>query len=210
MLDSPMPYATILSRVLPASADEDRVAHRHLDGAELIVLADGAGGMTGGRQAAEFIVRFEFRALHGPADCVDELRRLDGIQHSDASCGESTVVLLVVRDGKVFGASVGDSGAWALMTDAIVDLTRHQKRKPLLGSGMAEPTGFGPALFNDRLLVASDGLLKYASRDRIHRVRFIRDLNAAAEELVAAARLPSGVLQDDLSFVIVDPARSPG
>ena len=205
-----MPYSTILSCVVPASADEDRVAHRYLDGAELIVLADGAGGMTGGRQAAEFIVRFEFRALHGPADCVDELRRLDGILHSDASCGESTVVLLVVRDGKVFGASVGDSGAWALMTDAIVDVTRHQKRKPLLGSGMAEPTGFGPALFNDRVLVASDGLLKYALRDRIHRVRFTRDLNAAAEELVAAARLPSGVLQDDLSFVIVDPARSTG
>ena len=204
-----MPYSTILSCVVPASADEDRVAHRYLDGAELIVLADGAGGMTGGRQAAEFIVRFEFRALHGPADCVDELRRLDGILHSDASCGESTVVLLVVRDGKVFGASVGDSGAWALMTDAIVDVTRHQKRKPLLGSGMAEPTGFGPALFNDRVLVASDGLLKYVLRDRIHRVRFTRDLNAAAEELVAA-RLPSGVLQDDLSFVIVDPARSTG
>ena len=145
--------------------------------------------------------------MHGPDDCVDELRRLDEELHLDASCGESTGVLVVVRDGKVFGASVGDSGAWALTTDAIFDLTGRQRRKPRLGSGSAEPIGFGPSFCNDRLVVASDGLLKYAPRDRIRRVAFIDDIDTAADELIAARRLPAGGLQDDVAFVIVDPAR---
>lgn len=205
-----MPDATIISRVVPASADEDRVARRSFDGAELVVLADGAGGVTGGRQAADRIVRHEFRTLRDPADCVDELRRLDNELSSDASRGESTAVLLILREGRVFGASVGDSGAWALTTEAIFDLTGRQHRKPLLGSGIAEPIGFGPFFFNDRLLVASDGLLKYAPRERIHRVAFMQDVNAAADELIAAALLPGGGLQDDLALVILDPARLSG
>lgn len=205
-----MPHATIITRVVPASSDEDRVAHWSLDGSEVVILADGAGGMGGGRQAAERIVRREFRPLHAPSDCVNELRRLDEELRSDASCGESTAVLLVVRDGKAFGASVGDSGAWALTTDAIFDLTRRQHRKPRVGSGMAEPVGFGPFFFNDRLLVASDGVLKYAPRERVRRVAFVPDLDVAAEELVAACRLPGGALQDDLAFALVDPARPSG
>lgn len=205
-----MPHATIATRVVPASSDEDRVAHWSLDGADVVILADGAGGMSGGRQAAERIVRCEFRPLHGPSDCVRELRRLDEELFSDAACGESTAVLLVVRAGKAFGASVGDSGVWALTADAIFDLTRSQHRKPLVGSGMAEPVGFGPFFFNDRLLVASDGLLKYAPRDRVRRVAFVPDINTAAEELVAAGRLPGGALQDDLALALVDPARPSG
>lgn len=119
-------------------------------------------------------------------------------------------MLLVVRDGRVFGASVGDSGAWALTTDAIFELTGRQRRKPLLGSGSAEPIGFGPSFFNDRLLVASDGLLKYATRERIRRAAFVQDVNVAADQLIAAARLPNGALQDDLALVIVDPTHLVG
>lgn len=55
--------------------------------------------------------------------------------------------------------------------------------------------------------MASDGLLKYAPRDRIRRVAFIDDIDTAADELIAARRLPAGGLQDDVAFVIVDPAR---
>jgi serine/threonine protein phosphatase PrpC len=202
-----MSVPTLTSRVVPASADEDRLGNRSVDGAELIVLADGAGGTTGGRQAADRIVGYRFGSLRGPLDCVEDLRRLDDELASDPSCGESTAVLLVVLDGKVFGASVGDSGAWALTVDGVLDVTERQRRKPLLGSGEAEPVGFGPLLFNDRVLVASDGLLKYAARERIRRSTFIEDIDAAADELVAAARLPSGLLQDDLSLVIVQPPR---
>jgi len=206
-----MPRATVAIRVVSATADQDRVAHRRFPEAEVIVLADGAGGMVGGREAAERIVRHEFGSLREPSDCVSALRLLDREMQADHACGESTVVLVVLRGDTLFGASVGDSGAWALTTDAIFDLTRGQNRKPLMGSGEAEPIAFGPSFFADRLLVASDGLLKYAPRARIRRAAsvFVPDIDVAADELVAAARLPGGGLQDDLALIIVDPEYLP-
>jgi len=195
-------------RVVPATADQDRalrIAHAECD---IIVLADGAGGMTGGREAAERVLRHDFRAATGPTECAAELSRLDQQIHDDDACGETTSVVVIVREEKVFGASIGDSGAWALTSDAIVDLTQHQRRKPLLGSGAAEATAFGPFSFNDRILVASDGLLKYAPRDLLRRIGLGSDLELAADALVAAARLPGGTLQDDVALVLLEPQRS--
>lgn len=89
--------------------------------------------------------------------------------------------------------------------DAIFDVTAQQRRKPLLGSGDAAPTPFGPFTFNGRILVASDGLLKYAPRERIRGTAFEPELERAADALVAAARLPGGGLQDDVALVLLDP-----
>ena len=199
------PLTTLTLRIVAASGDQDRAAHRRVDGGEVIVLADGAGGTSGGREAAERIVQHEYRSLSDPAACVSALQRLDRELSADRACGESTAVLVVIRDGNAFGASVGDSGVWALTVAAIVELSDGQHRKPLLGSGTAKPVGFGPRLFAERLLVASDGLLKYAPRPRIHSVALAADIDAAADELVAAARLSNGALQDDLALVLIDP-----
>ena len=65
-----------------------------------------------------------------------------------------------------------------LASEAIVDVTQHQRRKPLLGSGVSQATGFGPFALNERILVASDGLLKYAPRDLIRRAVAEWDLAA--------------------------------
>ena len=59
--------------------------------------------------------------------------------------GESTVVVVDVRADSICGASVGDSQAWIVNGADITDLTARQHRKPLLGSGEAEPVGFGTA-----------------------------------------------------------------
>jgi len=79
------------------------------------------------------------------------------------SGGQCTAVVVEISEGRVFGASVGDSGAWMLPGKAIVDLTENQNRKPLLGSDEASPMGFGPIEISGRLLIASDGLFKYAT-----------------------------------------------
>ena len=116
-------------------------------------------------------------------------------------------MLAVVRAGQLFGASVCDSGVWVLTSETIFDLTEKQRRKPLLGSGQADPVGFGPLYFNDRVVVASDGLLKYATRDTFMAVGLRRspDLSVEADALIDGARLPSGDLHDDLALVLLEP-----
>jgi hypothetical protein len=80
--------------------------------------------------------------------------------------------------------------------------TSNQRRKPLLGSGAAVPIGFAPTCLEGRLLLATDGLVKYAPAERLADAASIPELACAAEALVACLRLPSGGLQDDAAFVL--------
>lgn len=115
--------------------------------------------------------------------------------------GESTAVIVEVRHGTVCGASVGDSGAWLVSDDQRVDLTCGQRRKPLLGSGAAWPVAFTSS-GGASLLVASDGLLKYAPPDAIIAALREPSLEAAARRLVGLVRLKSGALPDDVAFIV--------
>lgn len=196
------PNVTI--RVCPASADQDRAAHKPYADRDVLVLADGAGGTSGGRDAADRLVSHARGDLEDPAECENELLRLDRLLY-DASSGETTAILVIVYSGRLYGASVGDSGVWALASEACFDLTKDQHRKPLLGSGAARPVGFGPFQFNDRVLVASDGLFKYVPESRIRRIATFGPVETATDTLVDAARLPSGNLQDDLAIILIDP-----
>jgi len=85
-----------------------------------------------------------------------------------------------------------------------VDLTEHQRRKPLVGDGCV-PVGFhaAPLGEGDTLVVVSDGLFRYAARADIARVvRATRDLQAMADALIELVRLRGGVLQDDVTIVL--------
>ncbi|WP_437286633.1 hypothetical protein [Sorangium sp. So ce406] len=53
-----------------------------------------------------------------------------------------------------------------------------------------------------RLLVATDGLLKYASRATISALARTGDVQTAVEALMQAVTLPSGNLQDDVAVVL--------
>ena len=108
------------------------------------------------------------------------------------------------------GKIVGESGAWLISPDGIEDLTDHQCRKPLLGSCGVLPVQFGPVPFSGRLLVASDGLFKYAAQDVIAKVVLQGTVDEVARGLVECVRLPSGVLQDDVAVILCDPAPSTG
>ncbi len=195
-------------RAVAASADQDRVRHVSSNGIDIIILADGAGGLSGGAEAAELVVRHDFGSCLSAPACAAQLTALDAEISTNRAAGETTAVVAMVHGGIVCGASVGDSGAWLLGDGGIIDLTQHQRRKPLLGSGSAVPEAFGPIALAGRLLLASDGLLKYVAPDRIYRLGRGEHLERAAESLVAAARLPGGGLQDDLSLALVTvPAR---
>lgn len=86
----------------------------------------------------------------------------------------------------------------------MVELTQGQQRKPLVGDGCA-PWRIPPTRLNGgALLVASDGLLRYAKQLDIIRIASSEDLQAAARALIDHVRLPNGTLQDD---VVVVPCR---
>ncbi len=110
--------------------------------------------------------------------------------------------MVLLSNGHVWGASVGDSGAWLITASSVLDLTQDQRRKPLLGTGAAMPVGFGEVPFTGRLLLGSDGLFKYVRHEHIRDlVRSLAPMEAAAA-LIEAARLPSGGLQDDIAVIV--------
>jgi hypothetical protein len=85
-----------------------------------------------------------------------------------------------------------------------------QHRKPLLGSGARVVAIRCGPLGGRTLLMASDGLLRYARPADIARAARIPDLDVAATELVDLVRLPSGDLQDDVAIVLLRETLQPG
>jgi serine/threonine protein phosphatase PrpC len=192
-------------------AGQDRVSVSSTRDRIVIALADGAGGTAGGERAANAVIDAVAAAQLG-ADApergggvIDDwtavLTELE-LDPDRLGPGQTTAVVATVTQGGIRGASAGDSGAWVIRGGEIEDLTRAQHRKPLIGDhSIALPFQSGP-LAGGTLLVASDGLLRYAKPEAIARVAGGPDLAAAARELVALVRLPSGEVPDDVSVVL--------
>jgi serine/threonine protein phosphatase PrpC len=167
----------------------------------VLVLADGAGGTTHGREAARAVVDLVAHELaHGvdPLRIADVLRSID-VRLTRERAGQSTAVCVSIGPGSIVGASAGDSEAWIVDGDSVSRLTDSQLRKPLLGAG-AQPRPFvvaGP--LRGTLVVASDGLFGYVSEERVVRACALGSVEAVAQDLAAAA----GRLQDDLSLFVV-------
>jgi serine/threonine protein phosphatase PrpC len=136
-------------------------------------------------------------------ECARALREMDARISGDPVAGETTCVVVVVRSTGLFGASVGDSGAWLIGSEGFENLTRFQARKPFIGSGVAYPV---PFTFAPRpsgmLLLATDGLLKYTSAESICRVCRNSRTGATANELLQLVRLSSGRLPDDTTLIL--------
>ena len=119
--------------------------------------------------------------------------------------------MVELHGNRLCGASVGDSGAWAIGETGIVDLTVRQPRRPLMGSGDAQPAAFGPVIERGRLLVASDGIFKYAKGEVLAACALTGALEDAVSAVIDAVRLRNGKLQDDVAVVLCDlPERDPG
>jgi serine/threonine protein phosphatase PrpC len=184
-------------------AGQDRAAVFDFAGGKLVVIADGAGGISGGAEAAQAVVDRVRELTPTPElDWVGILRVLDAELSAMPKCGETTAVLVFMTEDTIVGASVGDCGAWMLAFGAWLDLLEDQRRKPLLGSGAAVPVGFGPHPMGDRVIIGTDGLFKYVDSPRIGALASLDPLDLAVEKLVDAARLGSGELQDDIAVVL--------
>jgi serine/threonine protein phosphatase PrpC len=194
------------SKLESGGRGEDRLVVERAGDRLLIVVADGAGGTGGAAVAAQDVCDAAvatFRA--GEADAwTHRLQRIDSMLATAGHGGLSTAVVVEIADEHIHGASVGDSGAWLVLDGTVSDLTERQIRKPLLGSGAAKPVAFGPVPFRGRLLVATDGLFKYATRAQLVSAASRGVPDSAVTALIDAVRMPSGRLQDDVGVVVCE------
>jgi PPM family protein phosphatase len=178
---------------------EDRAIAIPIDGGIVIAVADGAGGTGNGAVAAQAIIDV-VAADPSVSDWAAALVDLD--DPARLGGGQATAVIATVTTRGIVGASVGDSAAWIVRDGAVVDLTCHQERKPLVGDGCS-PTAFGAELGDGTLVIATDGLVRYAiAKDIVFVVERGEPLEHVAHRLVDLVRLPSGGLQDDVAIVV--------
>jgi len=191
---------------------QDRAEFFERDPVVVLVVADGAGGIGGGAEAAEYLVRKVEQAVDGAEDLDDSalwcrlLAEADAGLLDDPESGETTAVVAACTATRIVGASAGDSGCWLLTgiggSARAIHLTHHQQHKPLLGSGEAFPVPFEAGFPEGTVLVASDGLLKYSPMERIAPVVLGYAVDEAVDRLVDLVRLKSGCVQDDVSVVL--------
>jgi len=83
----------------------------------LVCVADGAGGRSGGTEAASMVVKLVREKVNQMANadsCAELLREIDAAIANDSIAGEATCALAVVTPQEICGASVGDSGVWII------------------------------------------------------------------------------------------------
>lgn len=193
-------FAHVVEVAAARGSGQDRARVFERNDGIVIALADGAGGAGNGATTAQAIIDAVGAAGVGAdwslllADLDQDAKRLGGVQ--------STAVILSVSESGLAGASVGDSGAWLISGLDVVDLTNGQDRKPLVGDGCNTFRVTAPPIGDGTLLIASDGLLRYAKRHDIARVANGPDLTVAARALVDLVRLTTGGLQDDVGIVL--------
>jgi serine/threonine protein phosphatase PrpC len=188
----------------PENQDRGFVFH---DGSRIVLcIADGAGGLSGGGEAASIaveLVRQNAPALGDADSCLEVLRKMDAAVAKDSIAGETTCALVIVAAQEIFGASAGDSGVWLIPQNGPhMDLTKGQQRKPFIGSGSASPVSFRCPRQAGSLLLATDGLLKYTSAERIIATCRAHPTDDAAQRLIELVRYPSGSLPDDVTIIL--------
>lgn len=195
--------ATVAIELKSGARNEDRAACYSSADVSVFALADGAGGVGSGGPAAEIVLQEAqalFQGHHSSA--------LAALHAADARIeilgGMSTGIIVELRQGKLTGASCGDSKGWLFSKEAVLELTSGQFRKPLLGSG-GTPVPFGSKSFVGRLLLASDGLFNYAAPSEIASKVALKSIDEAARSLAELPRLPSGVFPDDVAILLAEP-----
>jgi len=131
-----------------------RDAHR-----TLIALADGTDSSQAAQTAAARTVDELARCFRNgalpeePRDWVMVLEAIDHVVFSDGDASETSALVMLVHQGVVVGASVGDSLAYIVAPNGEAKpLTPQQHHQPRIGTGLAAPVGFGPTQLDGKLI----------------------------------------------------------
>jgi serine/threonine protein phosphatase PrpC len=175
----------------------------------VIALADGAGGMSGAAEAAEQVVNSLVKAFAGaqvdatPGSCAEVLAVVDHAVASNPRAGETTGLLVVIDADSVVGASVGDCAAWIVpQNDGRREISVHQMRKPRIGTGRANPVGFGPTSLKGVLIMITDGIADHITGVQLTALVRRVEAEQLPRALLDHVRLPSGKLTDHVTVVV--------
>ena len=86
--------------------------------------------------------------------------------------------------------------------DGVTDLAPSAGRKPWVGSGAALPVPFAGPMTTGTVLLATDGLVKYTSREAIRDAARETPLVEVPRRLIELVRPPSGRLPDDVAVIV--------
>jgi len=128
----------------------------------------------------------------------EELAAIDREIAGFGEACDTTGIVVCVLDGRIIGASVGDSEAWLFTgTAPPMELTARQKHRPRIGSSCWPPVEFEaefPA--GARFLMGSDGVLGWSLQRQ--QVRAIAEAAGSAAALLDA--LHAAVLSNYASY----------
>ncbi|MDM8537078.1 macro domain-containing protein [Desulfobacterales bacterium HSG17] len=197
--------------IFEASADicNDRAEIYDYGAIKFMLIADGAGGFGGGKEAADLFVENMNKYLDNtdnflnPQHWEGAFRNADQAILLDHIAGETTGIVIAIKDNHICGAGAGDSQVWLFAPSAqkYSELTCNQYRYRL-GSGRAVPVGFGPLPFQGILVAASDGLFNYTTLEKISKIALNLTPKYITEALISIVRLDSGQLHDDVSVIV--------
>jgi PPM family protein phosphatase len=180
----------------------------------LCFVADGQGGRAGGGLAAQLgcEMALAIALTHQPTKLTDPhtwagiVQLADKAVATDPGAGFTTFLGLCAYQGRVVGASSGDSAALLVSRAQTNELTARQQKNPPVGCGAAVAVPFGAAVEEPwRVLLMSDGVWKYVGWARVIDVARGAAGSIVISELQRLARLPgSGRFQDDFTVVMLE------
>jgi len=184
-------------------------------GVLVVAVADGGGGMRGGEAASRSLMAIVEGAV-GDRDFVLEHAQswVDLFRTTDTALAangahETTGLVVVLGARGLVGISTGDSEAWVVTSTAVDNLTVGQHTRHRLGSSRATVTTFQRSILSGVLVIATDGLFKYAAPEVIARIVRDNAILLAARGLVELVRLRSGKHADDVAVVLVQQSEAP-
>jgi serine/threonine protein phosphatase PrpC len=201
-------YASATKSAAPKN--DDRIAIKELDGEVSILLADGATGFGYGHLAAQalsdyFQSSFEAQATSRKAKrfLIDADFAVRQACAAEAEGADTTGIVLSLLDGRIEGASAGDSQA-IVFGSSTYELTDKQRRKPRIGNGAYAEDFTGRIAAGDVMVVASDGLWNQVKLDHVAKaVLTANGLDQAVAKLLAMAKTSTGKFDDDVSVICV-------
>ncbi len=206
-MSHPYLHARALASNRQTPADAAQVFER--DDALVVVVADGRGGIRGGDEASRSLVAVVESAVNDPAFAAKDVGAwVDLFRSRDVAlalkgAGETTGVVIALGPEGLLGLSIGDSEAWVVTPGGVDNLTVGQQTRQRLGSGRVDLATFARPSLAGVLVIATDGLFKFASQEVIARIVRAGPFETAAERLVELVRHPSGALADDVAVVLV-------
>lgn len=183
----------------------------------LLAVADGVGGVRGGREASSLLIGALAQTYYKTTDKSADARLKTAIiqanaiavqqnQHENAS---STIVAAAVHAGKLHVAHVGDSRAYLVRNGQVQQLTEDHALGNRLTRYLVSTNEFPPTMHpaikletGDRVLLCSDGLFR-PIKDQSAILDILQTYRAeeAAYRLIGLANAGGG--HDNISVVLV-------